>query len=72
MALKTPIYEYCPRCGQLDARLDGNGIVFNLHRCPDPVPGPVDPPRKLPLSMARLVQNGASEGQSDPTHEDVS
>lgn len=55
MALKATVHEKCDRCGQRDARVEGNYVVTG-HKCLNPVPGPGDFPRRMPLSSVNFVR----------------
>lgn len=54
MAVKVTVRERCDKCGQRDARLEGNRVIRSLHRCPKAPPGPSSVPHPLPLSQVNF------------------
>ena len=55
MAPKATVHERCEKCGQRDARLEGNQVIRSLHRCPKAPPGPQSAPHPLPLSQVNFI-----------------
>jgi hypothetical protein len=47
MSLKPDVHELCPKCGQIQARIDAKGVVWKAHNCPRRPPGPPNPPRSF-------------------------
>lgn len=55
MSLKRNVYEFCPKCGERDARDDGDYVWWCLHQCPQAAPGPVAPPRRSPKTSVIFI-----------------
>jgi hypothetical protein len=54
MAVKRTIHETCPKCGERNARLDGNRVSWPLCKCAKA--GPIQsPPRAVPLDSVIFV-----------------
>lgn len=47
MAVRLRINEHCDRCGQLQAREEGNCVIYDIHRCPLAPPGPRNAPHQF-------------------------
>lgn len=47
MAIKCLVRERCPRCGEIDAKIEGRFVRRGLHRCSNPIPGPPVYPQTL-------------------------
>jgi hypothetical protein len=54
MAVKRMIYEICRTCGEVDARVEGNRVIWPLCRCSHAGPIP-SPPRAVPLESVIFV-----------------
>lgn len=61
--LKRTVYEFCPKCGEHDARLRDDGmIVWGMHHCKfGPTGRPHEPPhisRSSEVEFVPKVPNG--------------
>lgn len=64
MAVKRNVREFCEKCGERDARDDGNYVWWGLHKCPHAAPGPINPPRRSPKTEVCFIP-GSQDGRKD-------
>jgi hypothetical protein len=58
MAVRLRIREHCDRCGAVQAREEGDCVVFDIHRCPKaPPPGPRNAPHLFPKSEVVFIRS---------------
>jgi hypothetical protein len=62
MAIKRTIHEVCPECGEINARIDGNRVIWPLCRCAKAGPVPASP-RAVPLAEVIFIPKGADDAE---------